>query len=303
VANEEILFRGPDAATRGFRRPPRRERPSLGQGIALIVLGLASLWYAQGLAPASFVPALIVQQAVAVVAPLVVMAWWQRTSLRSTLSLSQPADTPVGWAAMLAGPALVGSGLFVVGAAAALAVWGGTPSPEAKQFAAQIVRLIQGGPPIIPILILAVMPAVCEEVFFRGWVLSAFAGTRPRGRRAILAVVAQAAAFAAFHLLPERMPQTFALGLVAGWITLVTGSLLPAIIAHIAHNATPVLLVMAASPESLDTASGGSFLPPWAVAAAVASLLVGGWLITTFRRHRTEDQAWTPAALDDVPQP
>jgi membrane protease YdiL (CAAX protease family) len=177
--------------------------------------------------------------------------------------------------------------LFVVGAAAALATWRGEVSAEAKQFAGQLVSLVRGGTIVPAVLLLAVMPAVCEELFFRGWVLSACAGRRPAPRRAALAVVAQAAAFAAFHLLPERMPQTFMMGLVLGMMTLATGSLLPAIVAHAVHNATPVLLVATATAADLESsAQAAACLPPWSVAAALGCLAVGTALIVVSRQGR-----------------
>jgi membrane protease YdiL (CAAX protease family) len=152
------------------------------------------------------------------------------------------------------------------------------------------VELIRGGTLVPAVLLLAVMPAVCEELFFRGWVLSACAGPRPAPRRAALAIVAQAAAFAAFHLLPERMPQTFALGLVLGWLTLTTRSILPAIVAHAVHNATPVLLVALASDAELESAvQGDGGLPPGSVAVAVGCLAVGAALVAFARRTRDPD--------------
>lgn len=286
VANEEILFRGPEEATRGFRRPPHRVVPTVWQGCGAVALGLAALWYAQGLAPGEFVPALIVQQAVAVLLPLLAVAWWQRVDARHTFAIRLPGGSWPRAGAALAGAALLGGGLFVVGAAVALAAWRGEVSPEARRFADQIVDLIQRGPTWATVLALAVMPAVCEELFFRGWALSAFVGSRPTRRRAAVAVVAQAAAFAAFHLLPERMPQTFVMGLVLGGLVLATGSILPAIVAHAAHNATPVLLVAAASPEELDSLSRSTpGLPPWSVGVALGCL-VGGAALLALARYR-----------------
>lgn len=287
VANEEILFRGPEEATRGFRRPPRRGIPTVWQGCAAVAVGFAALWYAQGLAPREFVPALIVQQAVAVLIPLTAVAWWQRVDARETFALRRPGTPWPRTAAAIVGAALIGGGLFVVGAAAALATWRGDVSPEAKQFAAQLVDLVRGGPTVVAVMLLAVMPAVCEELFFRGWVLSACAGHRPSSRRAVLAVVAQAAAFAAFHLLPERMPQTFMMGLVLGWLTLSTGSLLPAIVAHAVHNATPVVLVATAAAGDLESSGqAGAGLPAWSVGAALGCLVVGAALLAFARRTR-----------------
>jgi sodium transport system permease protein len=136
------------------------------------------------------------------------------------------------------------------------------------------------------VLLLAVMPAVCEELLFRGWVLSAFAGERPAPRRACVAVVVQAAAFAAFHLLPERMPQTFVLGLVLGGLTLATRSILPAMITHAAHNATPVLLITTASAGDLASleAGGVTALPPWVIATAIGCLAGSGLLLVAARQ-------------------
>jgi sodium transport system permease protein len=286
VANEEILFRGPEEATRGFRRPPHRSMPTVWQGCGVVAMGFAALWYAQGLAPGEFVPALIVQQSVAVLLPLLAVAWWQRVDARDAFAIRLPGGSWPRAGAALAGAALLGSGLFVIGAAVALAAWRGEVSPEARQFANQIVDLIQRSPTWATVLALAVMPAVCEELFFRGWVLSAFVGSRPTRRRAVVAVVAQAAAFAAFHLLPERMPQTFVMGLVLGGLVLATGSILPAIVAHAAHNATPVLLVAAASPAELDALTISTpGLPAWAVGAALGCLVVGAALLALARQR------------------
>jgi len=302
LANEEILFRGPEDATKGLRRPPCRGVPTIWQGCGALLTGFAALWYAQGLAPRDFVPALIVQQAVAVLVPLVAVSWWQRVDARRTFALGLPGGTWLRAGAAVVGAALVGGGAFVVGAAAALTVWQGRVSPEAVELAARLVEMIRGVPPAVAVLILAVMPAVCEELLFRGWVLSAFAGPRPTGRRALIAVVAQAAAFAAFHLLPERMPQTFALGLVLGGLVIATRSLLPAIVAHAAHNAMPVLLVATASSGDLAALGEGTAgLPPSTVAVAVGCLAIGGLLVAASFRGRQGCDAWMPDGGGEQP--
>jgi sodium transport system permease protein len=295
VTNEEILFRGPDVAARGLARPPPRWLPTAGQAGAAAVAGVAALWYAQGLAPREFVPALITQQAVAVLVPLMALAWWQRVDARRTFALCWPAAAPAPAVVALVAAALAGGGLFVTGAAATLAVRGGGVSDEAAMLARRLVDVIRGGPAWSAVLLLAVMPAVCEELLFRGWMLAGFAGVAPSRRRAVTAIVVQAAAFAAFHLLPERMPQTFALGLLTGWMTLATRSLLPAIVAHAVHNATPVVLVAMASAEEIEAvaAGGAPTLPAWFVAAGLGCLAAGivtmacGW-------HGRWRQPWTP---------
>jgi hypothetical protein len=114
--------------------------------------------------------------------------------------------------------------------------------------------------------------------------LAAFTGKRPSRNRIVAAVLLQAGAFAAFHLLPERIPQTFVLGAVLGWMTLRTGSLLPAIVAHAAHNAMPLVFLGLAGHSWVPDLGGGS-LPRAIVIGAVAAVVVG---LAIIRRSRTK---------------
>lgn len=252
------------------------------QGFAAALAAFAALWYAQGAALESLALAIPLQQA-AVMLPLAVAASWQRVNRRVTFGLRLPCGSRP-WVAVLGGIA-VGAGLFLVGAAVTLAVRGTHLSPAARQLAERIVALILEQPIGLVWLLVAVLPAVCEELFFRGWLLSAFAGDRPGRGRVAAAILLQAAVFAGFHLLPERMPQTFLLGLALGWMTRVTGSILPAVLAHLAHNGTPLVLVsLVAGREARRLAAGDTSTLPWElVAGAVASLLVGLWLIQAGR--------------------
>ncbi|NCA12238.1 CPBP family intramembrane metalloprotease, partial [bacterium] len=176
---------------------------------------------------------------------------------------------------MLAGAGLLGAGLFLLGAAALLAVRTGGISAEARHLSARLVALVQERPWWLAWLLIAVVPAVCEELLFRGWVLAGLAGRRRSASRVWAAVGIQAAAFAAFHLLPERMPQTFVLGLVLGGLVAISGSLLPAVVCHLTHNSMPLVILwlagdvpdLAAAVEA-GTPGGSPGLPGWAVAAA-----------------------------------
>jgi hypothetical protein len=105
------------------------------------------------------------------------------------------------------------------------------------------------------------------------------------------AVGVQAAAFAVFHLLPERMPQTFLLGLVLGALVVVTHSLVPAVICHLAHNSVPLVVLrlagdvpdLAAAVEA-GTPGGSAGLPGWIVAAAAAATAIGLGLVAAGTR-------------------
>jgi sodium transport system permease protein len=126
------------------------------------------------------------------------------------------------------------------------------------------------------ILVLALAPAVCEELLFRGALLGLLRKRFP----AWAAVVLQAAAFALLHAIGVRFPYTFALGLVLGLIVVRTGSLGPAMAVHACHNLVAALLpedVLARVPAGVAVVLGAV-----AVAAAWA---MGGPSADAARRH------------------
>jgi membrane protease YdiL (CAAX protease family) len=93
--------------------------------------------------------------------------------------------------------------------------------------------------PLLPTwLAIAVLPALAEEIVFRGIFARALA------TRFVpwVAVVLSSLVFAVYHLLPAQMISTFGLGLLLGYITLRARSCVPAIVAHLLNN-TIVIIV------------------------------------------------------------
>jgi membrane protease YdiL (CAAX protease family) len=172
----------------------------------------------------------------AIVAPYVVfiavMAWatlrWGRPRVEGLIPSRQrgiEGVVTVGVAAPLA-----------VAAAAAVAVW--FPEPERQQPfevapAAMLIAAAVGAP-------------IIEELIFRGWLLGSLSQTRLRG---VGAVIVSSLAFGAAHVVsgvygPIGFASTAMLGAAAGVAVLVTGSLIPAIIAHALNNLAVSLSVL-----------------------------------------------------------
>ena len=123
------------------------------------------------------------------------------------------------------------------------------------------------------VFFLAVVPALCEELFFRGYALSGLRGSL--GKLGAVAVVA--IAFGMTHYSAQRMVTTTILGLVLGLLVVQYGSIWPAMIAHFMHNAISVL---AAHPQGLqpwlesEFGVGAAALPQnWVIGAAALSAL------------------------------
>ena len=87
------------------------------------------------------------------------------------------------------------------------------------------------------LLALAVVPALCEELVFRGMLVQALA-TR---LVPVAAVVVSALLFSAYHLSLVQAIPTFTLGLVLGLVALRARSVAPTIIAHLLNNSIALL--------------------------------------------------------------
>ncbi len=84
----------------------------------------------------------------------------------------------------------------------------------------------------------AILPALVEELMFRGLVTRAF-----EKRSHAEMVVVPSLLFGLFHLEPTQMAGTVVLGIAFGLTRLYSGSLVPSIIAHAAYNAGVILSV------------------------------------------------------------
>jgi membrane protease YdiL (CAAX protease family) len=93
-------------------------------------------------------------------------------------------------------------------------------------------------PGIVPSLVaVALLPAICEELVFRGVIARALAR-----RSQVLAIVGSAAIFAAYHVLPIQMIAVFPFGLVLAFVALRADSIVPTMIAHFINNVAVIAI-------------------------------------------------------------
>lgn len=81
-------------------------------------------------------------------------------------------------------------------------------------------------------LMMAIQPAIIEELAFRGVVL----GSLKPALSDTEAILVSAGLFMILHLTPAAFPHTFAMGIAAGLLRLRSGSLLPGVLLHLVHN-------------------------------------------------------------------
>lgn len=85
----------------------------------------------------------------------------------------------------------------------------------------------------------AIIAPIVEELIFRGVIMHGFMRNYPK----IIAIFVSALFFALFHLNPWQFPATFLLGLLLGWVMVITRNILACIIGHSINNLLVLLSI------------------------------------------------------------
>ena len=105
---------------------------------------------------------------------------------------------------------------------------------EYKNFPMEL--MLQNVPIFNYLIFMCLVPAICEEVFFRGTLTNAY---NVYGEK--FSIIVSALVFALFHFDIQNFIAPFLLGLLFASLIEVTGSILPAIVAHFVNNVIAVL--------------------------------------------------------------
>ncbi|MEG0314613.1 MAG: ABC transporter permease subunit/CPBP intramembrane protease [Erysipelotrichaceae bacterium] len=90
---------------------------------------------------------------------------------------------------------------------------------------------------LMSFLLVGVCPAICEEFFFRGFVLSAF-----KKKNLKLAIVVVGLLFGLYHMSLIKLIPTTMVGMFACYLVIKSGSIIPAMLLHFLNNSLSVLL-------------------------------------------------------------
>ena len=172
---------------------------------------------------------LIVQQILLMAVPALILGVFLTTSQRRTFSLRWPGLSRLLMAVLL--PFALQPLAFEL---LVRLQWFFPPSPQGV---AQLMQQLKTSNLWLMILAFAVTPAICEEIAFRGFLLSGF---RQSGRTT-LAVLLSSFTFGIIHMIPQQVFNAMLLGIVLGAICVRTGSLFPGIVYHFMHNSLSVL--------------------------------------------------------------
>jgi sodium transport system permease protein len=220
---------------------------------------------------------ILIPQIGLILAPALLMATMLTTSLRQSLRIRMPHWTTLPLAVLL-GVTLHPMYLW-------LAEWISYTYPISEQAAASMKPFtdqISAAPWMTVVFLMALVPAICEELAFRGFIFGGL--VRERGR--LRAVLVTALMFGISHGVLQQSIAATIMGVLLGWIALRTGSVLPGILIHFTNNALTVSLERisgsqwgGASLFLTNGEAGAAYQPMWIVVSigiAVTCLLYFG---------------------------
>jgi sodium transport system permease protein len=288
---EEVLFREAERLDLGLwlRRLLREKEPtpSVGQAVFCAGLILALRWFAFGFGAGLSLPARIAVGYLAfVAAPPLFMALLLTTRPQQGLLLRLPtlrASLVAMVLAVLLLPPLSGLTIYILDQFPVLKQLLAEQNPLTEELQA-LARSASKATDWQYALAFALLPAVCEELAFRGFIL---AGLRRRFRP-WTAILLSSFLFAIYHLNVFQLLPAFLLGVVLGVLAVRTGSLLPGIIFHLIHNGLVIGLVriQAWLGYNLDDFPWAGTV--WFVGGALCLILAAAflWRLSAFGYHR-----------------
>ena len=178
---------------------------------------------------------------------------------------------PASWLATLIGaPAALVTGIGVAEAFQRIA-----PVPERVLRSFGELEVAGGTMPLWEMVFLvAVVPAIFEELAFRGVLLHGLS----RRLRPIPLVLTVGLVFGLFHVNLWRIPPTVYLGTLLATVVLLTGSIYPAMLWHAINNAAVLI------PVEMGWVAEDYKLPAWSYAVAVGVLAAAFAILWSTRR-------------------
>lgn len=244
-----------------------------GEAMALFAVGFVVLilfipWQARDL-----VSGLLASEWLGLFGLVVVFARLKRRRVADVLVFGRPT-----WQALV-GAAVMGASAWVAVALLSQAV---LPAP--KEVLEQLKRTFvpEAGPrPLaLNLFLVAITPAICEEALFRGAILRGLLTRMSRWGAILLCGVL----FCLYHMNLYRLLPTAMLGVMLSWLAVVTGSIIPGMIAHAVSNGLLVTLATLYPEDAMAVMSLTS-----QIVAASASLVVvtfGVWLVRRGKQVR-----------------
>lgn len=232
--SEDILFHDGFRSFNLFKKRSEMEKgtmPAVGDLIiGVVIVLLLTLYLGTAVAVRSAFAGTVTTQLIILSVPLLLI-WYLKSDARKLLSLQKPKKGSIP------GSLFFYVGMYCLGMAATGILVELFPASTENMNAAYDVMLQQ--PAVLIVLVMAVMPAVGEEILFRGFLCGGF-----RHRYGVTwGIVISSLIFGAFHMSLVKLIPTAILGACFAYILSVSGSIYIGMALHFINNAFSLLLM------------------------------------------------------------
>jgi sodium transport system permease protein len=254
-----------------------------------LVIMAALVLFAQPLQAKNFVSGMLVTEWLIIGLPVLLLIRWGNASAQAVLSLYRPR------AIAMVGATLAGvTGWYLVMALVETFQQPYLPIPPEMIKAAEKMLFSGDRPFALDLFLMAVSPAICEELLFRGALL--------RVSRKVLStpgvVLLNGVLFGAFHLSVYRFFPSAILGIFLAIIVIRSGSIIPAMLFHFLNNAS-TLWVSRNVNVGLDDVS---VIDTRLLVGAVGLFLIGAYLVYRSKQTKQNEdpEADPPASIKHI---
>lgn len=279
--SEDILF---SDGFRGFRLFQKRADirkgtvPQSGDLLVIVVATFLLLIYVGTVTTARWGIGGVAIQQVLILAVPVLAAWYMKSDVRTLFSLRKPKVGKLPGSVLL----YVGTYCIVMGVSMVLSSF----LTESTNAVSESFGALAESPVGIMLLVTAVMPAIGEEILFRGLVFGSL-----RYRHGVkIAIAVSAIVFGMFHMSLVKLIPTALLGACFAYIVVKSGSIYVSMFLHFLNNAVSMLVLK--YPDRI-----GKFLPvltkesftasELALVLVVGIVLAGGGILLLKSKNST----------------
>ncbi len=226
----------------------KKARPSMKDGLILYVIGFLALIFLGGYFQIKFKMNGIVMTQLMIISLPIIYACCLRCNMKKVFSLKLPSlKQCIGAVSFWIGSYII---VFIVTNIVMYYF------PQSQQVSESLNdALFMKDSFWMNIIVVALMPAICEEIFFRGFMLSAFKNNR---KSYVLPIIFSGILFGIMHLDFIRMIPTSILGMSFAYAVCKTKSIGVSMIMHYMNNSLSVVAMHLSS--NMELSSGSSEL-------------------------------------------
>jgi hypothetical protein len=157
---------------------------------------------------------------------------------------------------------------------------------------------------MVAVLVIGLVPAICEELFFRGYLQQSL-----RQKLSVHAtVILVGFLFALIHFQIYGFASRWLLGIFMGYLAVWGGSVWPAVAAHLTNNSIAVMVMTVLEPQATEEQPGrdevlqvaGEGIPAWMGVLSLVLTLGGMALYYRMRPPRHPDENEDPRATAEA---